>query len=41
VDDELDICLVLKIVLEKTGFLVDYFYNPVRQLMNSNLTFMI
>jgi len=32
VDDELDICLVLKIVLEKTGFLVDYFYNPVRAI---------
>ena len=31
-DDELDICLVLKIVLEKTGFLVDYFYNPVRAI---------
>ena len=32
VGDELDICLVLKIVLEKTGFLVDYFYNPVRAI---------
>ena len=31
-DDELDICLVLKIVLEKTGFLVDYFYNPIRAI---------
>ena len=31
-DDELDICLVLKIVLEKNGFLVDYFYNPIRAI---------
>jgi DNA-binding response OmpR family regulator len=29
VDDELDICLVLKIVLEKTGFLVDYYDNSI------------
>ena len=28
-DDEPDICLVLKIVLEKTGFFVDYYYNPL------------
>jgi DNA-binding NtrC family response regulator len=32
VDDELDICLVLKIVLEKTGFLVDYYYNPIHAI---------
>ena len=32
VDDELDICLVLKIVLEKTGFLVDSYYNPILAL---------
>jgi DNA-binding response OmpR family regulator len=32
VDDELDICLVLKIVLEKTGFLVDYYSNPLLAL---------
>ena len=29
VDDEPDICLVLKIVLENNGFLVDYYYNPI------------
>ena len=32
VDDESDICLVLKIVLEKTGFLVDYYYSPILAL---------
>ena len=32
VDDELDICIVLKIVLEKTGFLVDFYYNPILSL---------
>ena len=32
VDDEPDICLVLKIVLEKTGFIVDYYYNPILAL---------
>ena len=31
-DDEPDICLVLKIVLEKTGLLVDYYYNPILAL---------
>jgi DNA-binding response OmpR family regulator len=29
VDDELDICLVLKIVLENNGFLADYYSNPI------------
>jgi DNA-binding response OmpR family regulator len=29
VDDELDICIMLKVVLENNGFLVDYYYNPV------------
>jgi DNA-binding response OmpR family regulator len=29
VDDELDICLMLKVVLENNGFIVDYYYNPV------------
>ena len=29
VDDEPDICLVLKIVLEKNGFIVNYYYNPI------------
>jgi DNA-binding response OmpR family regulator len=32
VDDEPDIYLVLKIVLEKTGFFVDYYYNPLLAL---------
>ena len=29
VDDELDICLILKVVLENNGFIVDYYYNPI------------
>jgi DNA-binding response OmpR family regulator len=29
VDDEPDIGLVLKLVLEKNGYIVDYYYNPV------------
>ena len=29
VDDEFDICLVLKVVLENNGFIVDYYYNPI------------
>jgi len=32
VDDEPDICLVLKIVLEKTGLIVDYYCNPILAL---------
>ncbi|HEX7142816.1 MAG TPA: response regulator [Nitrososphaeraceae archaeon] len=32
VDDEPDICLVLKIVFEKTGLIVDYYYNPILAL---------
>jgi two-component system catabolic regulation response regulator CreB/two-component system response regulator ChvI len=32
VDDEPDICLVLKMVLEKTGLIVDYYYNPTLAL---------
>ena len=31
-DDEPDICLVLKIVLEKTGFVVNQYYNPLLAL---------
>lgn len=31
-NDEPDNCLVLKIVLQKTGFLVDYYYNPILAL---------
>ena len=29
VDDELDICLMLKVVLETNGFIVDYYNNPI------------
>ena len=32
VDDELDICLVLKIVLENNGFIVTYYCNPILAL---------
>jgi DNA-binding response OmpR family regulator len=32
VDDELDICLMLKVVLEKNEFIVDYYYNPILAL---------
>ena len=32
IDDEPDICLVLKIVLESNGFLVNYYYNPILAL---------
>ena len=32
VDDEQDICLFLKIVLEQNGFLVDYYYSPILAL---------
>jgi len=32
VDDELDICLVLKIVLENNGFIVNYYCNPILAL---------
>ena len=32
VDDELDICIMLKLVLENNGFIVDYYYNPVLAL---------
>ena len=29
IDDELDICIMLKVVLEQNGFLVNYYANPV------------
>ena len=29
VDDELDICLMLKVVLENNEFIVDYYNNPI------------
>ncbi len=32
VDDELDICIVLKIVLENNGFIVTYYCNPILAL---------
>ena len=32
VDDELDICLMLKLVLENNGFIVDYYCNPILAL---------
>ena len=32
VDDELDICIMLKLVLENNGFIVDYYYNAVLAL---------
>ena len=32
VDDELDICVMLKVVLENNGFIVDYYYNAVLAL---------
>ena len=32
VDDELDICIMLKVVLENNGFLIDYYYNAILAL---------
>lgn len=29
IDDELDICITLKLVLEQNGFLVNYYSNPI------------
>jgi DNA-binding response OmpR family regulator len=29
IDDELDICIMLKLVLESNGFLVNYYSNPI------------
>ena len=29
VDDELDMCFVLKVILENNGFMVNYYYNPL------------
>ena len=29
IDDELDICIMLKVVLEQNGFLVNYYSNPI------------
>ena len=39
VDDELDICLMLKIVLEQNEFIVDYYYNPIIALDEFKLEF--
>jgi DNA-binding response OmpR family regulator len=32
IDDELDICIMLKIVLEQNEFIVNYYYKPVLAL---------
>ena len=32
IDDELDICIMLKVVLEQNEFIVDYYYNPILAL---------
>jgi DNA-binding response OmpR family regulator len=29
IDDELDICIMLKVVLEQNGFLVNYYFKPI------------
>jgi DNA-binding response OmpR family regulator len=29
IDDELDICIMLKVVLEQNGFLVNYYHKPI------------
>jgi two-component system, OmpR family, response regulator ChvI len=29
IDDELDICIMLKVVLEQNGFIVNYSNNPI------------
>ena len=29
IDDELDICIMLKVVLEQNGFIVNYYSNPI------------
>jgi two-component system, OmpR family, response regulator ChvI len=29
IDDELDICIMLKVVLEQNEFIVDYYCNPI------------
>jgi DNA-binding response OmpR family regulator len=39
VDDELDICLMLKVVLENNGFIVDYYCNPILALNEFKFTF--
>jgi DNA-binding response OmpR family regulator len=32
IDDELDICIMLKVVLEQNGFIVEDYYNPILAL---------
>ena len=39
IDDELDICIMLKVVLEQNGFLVNYYSNPVVALDEFQSTF--
>src|SRR5688500_14268283 len=29
IDDELDICIMLKVVLESNGFIVNYYHKPI------------
>lgn len=29
IDDELDICIMLKVVLEQNGFIVNYYHKPI------------
>jgi DNA-binding response OmpR family regulator len=32
IDDELDICIMLKVVLESNGFIANYYHNPISAL---------
>ena len=32
IDDEIDICIMLKVVLEQNGFIVNYYNNPIAAL---------
>ena len=32
IDDELDICIMLKVVLESNGFIVNYYNKPIMAL---------
>ena len=33
IEDELDICIMLKVVLENIGFTVNYYYKPILALV--------
>ena len=39
IDDELDICIMLKVVLEKNGFIVNYYNKPIIALDEFKLEF--